>query len=228
MAELVIALDVPDGAGALALVESLHDVAPWFKVGSVLFAAQGPRIVRDIVGRGGRVFLDLKWHDIPSTVGAAVEGAAAMGAALVTVHLAGGAAMLAAAARAASGRLAVVGVGVLTSLDEAAFAQVVGRPVTDLGSELERLARIGMEAGLDGAVCSPREVARLRGALGSRALLVVPGIRRADDAAGDQVRTAGPAAAVAAGADLLVVGRPVTAAPDPRAAALAIRGAMAP
>jgi orotidine-5'-phosphate decarboxylase len=228
MAELVIALDVPDGAGALALVESLHDVATWFKVGSVLFAAEGPHIVRDIVGRGARVFLDLKWHDIPSTVAAAVEGAAAMGVALVTVHLAGGAAMLAAASRAASGRLSVVGVGVLTSLDEAAFAQVVGRPVTDLGWELERLARIGMEAGLDGVVCSPREVARLRGALGSRALLVVPGIRRADDAAGDQVRTAEPAAAVAAGADLLVVGRPVTAAPDPRAAASAIREAMAP
>lgn len=222
MADLVVALDVPEGAAALRLVDGLRGAVGWFKVGSMLFAAEGPGVVREIVGRGSRVFLDLKWHDIPSAVAGAVAGAAAMGASLVTVHLSAGRAMLEAAANAASGRLSVVGVGVLTSLDAAGYAEVVGRPVADVGAELERLARMGMAAGLDGAVCSPREVRRLRSALGPRAQLVVPGIRRAGEAANDQARTAGPAEAVAAGADLLVVGRPVTEAADPRRAALAL------
>jgi len=228
MADLVIALDLPDGAAALRIVEGLRDVVGWFKVGSMLYAAEGPGVVREITARGARVFLDLKWHDIPTAVGGAVAAAGGMGASLATVHLSGGRAMLEAAARAAAGRLSLVGVGVLTSLDASAYAEVVGRPVADVGAELERLARIGMAAGLDGAVASPQEAGRLRSALGPRALLVVPGIRPAGEAAGDQARTATPAAAVAAGADLLVVGRSVTGAPDPRGAVLALLEEMRP
>jgi orotidine-5'-phosphate decarboxylase len=220
MADLVVALDLPGAAAALRVVDRLRDVVGWYKVGSQLYAAEGPSVVREIRARGGRVFLDLKWHDIPATVAGAVDAAAGIGVSLATVHLAGGRAMLEAAARAAAGRVRLVGVGVLTSLDAPAYSEVVGRPVADLGAELERLARIGIAAGLDGVVTSPLEVRRLRAALGPGALLVVPGIRRAGDAAFDQIRTAGPADAVAGGADLLVVGRPVTEAADVRAAAL--------
>lgn len=226
MAELIVALDLPDAAAALRAVDALCDDVRWYKVGAQLYAAAGPPVVRELVARGKRVFLDLKWHDIPAQVGGAVEAAAGFGASLATVHLGGGRAMLEAAARAADGALRLVGVGILTSLDAAAYAEVVGRPVDDLAGELVRLARIGMDAGLDGAVTSPNEVRRLREALGPRALLVVPGIRRAGDAAGDQARTAAPAEAVANGADLLVVGRPVLGAPDVRAAARALLGEM--
>jgi len=201
MAELVVALDLPDGGAALRMADGLQGAAPWFKVGSMLYAAEGPAIVRALTARGARVFLDLKWHDIPSVVGGAVSAAA--------------------------GLVKVVGVGVLTSLDAQAYAEVVGRPVGGVAAELERLGRIGMASGLDGVVCSPAEVGRLRAALGAGALLVVPGIRRPGEEAGDQARTAAAAEAVAAGADLLVVGRPVTGAADPRGAALAILKEMA-
>lgn len=226
MAELVVALDLPDAASALGVVDRLRGEVRWFKVGAQLYAAEGPAVVRDIVARGGLVFLDLKWHDIPAAVGGAVSAAAGLGVALATVHLAGGRAMLEAAVRAAAGRLRVVGVGVLTSLDAPAYSEAVGRPVRDLGDELLRLARLGIAAGLDGVVTSPQEVRRLRAALGPGALLVVPGIRREGEAAGDQARVATPAEAVAGGADLLVVGRPVTGAADVRAAALALLEAM--
>ncbi len=205
MAELVVALDVPDAAAALCLVDRLRDAVRWYKVGAQLYAAAGPGVVREITARGAKVFLDLKWHDIPAQVGGAVAAAGALGASLATVHLAGGRAMLESAARAAAPSLQLVGVGILTSLDGPGYAEVVGRPVGDLGDELLRLARIGMAAGLHGVVTSPRELPRLRAALGPGALLVVPGIRRAQDAPGDQARTAGPAEAVAGGADLLVV-----------------------
>jgi orotidine-5'-phosphate decarboxylase len=168
------------------------------------------------------VFLDLKWHDIPTTVGAAVEQATALGASLATLHLAGGRAMLRAAVDAAAGRLALAGVGVLTSLDAQSYGEIVGRTVDDVGAELVRLARLGTAAGLDGVVTSPRELGALRAALGPRTLLVVPGIRRPGEVAGDQARTATPREAVSAGADLLVVGRPVASAADPRSAALSI------
>jgi orotidine-5'-phosphate decarboxylase len=222
MAELIVALDLPTGAAALRVVERVGDAVLWYKVGPVLFVAEGPSIVRDLVARGRRVFLDLKWHDIPTTVGAAVEQAAALGASLATLHLAGGRAMLRAAVDAAAGRLALAGVGVLTSLDAQSYGEIVGRTVDDVGAELVRLARLGTAAGLDGVVTSPRELGALRAALGPRTLLVVPGVRRPGEAAGDQARTATPREAVAAGADLLVVGRPVTAAADPRSATLAI------
>ena len=222
MAELIVALDLPTGAAALRVVERVGDAVLWYKVGPVLFVAEGPSIVRDLVSRGRRVFLDLKWHDIPTAVGGAVEQAAALGASLATLHLAGGRAMLRAAADAAAGRLRLAGVGVLTSLYAPSYGEIVGRTVDDVGAELVRLARLGTAAGLDGVVTSPRELGALRAALGPRTLLVVPGVRRPGEAAGDQARTATPREAVAAGADLLVVGRPVTAAADPRSAALAI------
>jgi orotidine-5'-phosphate decarboxylase len=222
MAELIVALDLPTGAAALRVVESVGDAVRWYKVGPVLFVAEGPSIVRDLVARGKRVFLDLKWHDIPTAVSAAVEQAAALGASLATLHLTGGRAMLRAAVDAAAGRLRLAGVGVLTSLDAQSYGEIVGRTVDDVGAELVRLARLGTAAGLDGVVTSPRELGALRAALGPRTLLVVPGVRRPGEAAGDQARTATPREAVAAGADLLVVGRPVTSAADPRSAALAI------
>ncbi len=226
MAELVVALDVMDAATALRVVERLGDDVHWYKIGAMLYTAEGPAVVREVVARGGRVFLDLKWHDIPAQVGGAVAAAAALGVGLATVHLAGGREMLEGAVRAAAQKLRLVGVGVLTSLDGPAYSEAVGRPVEDLEAELLRLARVGMAAGLDGVVASPREVRRLRADLGPRALLVVPGIRRATDASDDQVRTATPAAAVADGADLLVVGRPILGAPDVRAAALGLLAEM--
>jgi orotidine-5'-phosphate decarboxylase len=227
MAELAVALDVGQAADALRLHERLRDVVRWYKVGSVLFTAEGPAVVRELVARGARVFLDLKWHDIPNTVAGAVESAAGLGASLATVHLAGGRAMHVAAVRAAAGRLRLVGVGVLTSLDAAAYGEIVGRPVADLGAELTRLAHAGLAAGLDGVVSSPAELRGLRAALGPRALLVAPGIRGRGDAVGDQARTASAREAVASGADLLVVGRPITAAADPRAAATALLAELA-
>jgi orotidine-5'-phosphate decarboxylase len=226
MAELVVALDVMDAATALWVVERLGDDVRWYKIGAMLYTAGGPAVVREIGARGGRVFLDLKWHDIPAQVGGAVAAAVELGVALATVHLAGGREMLEWAVRAAAGKLKLVGVGVLTSLDAPAYSEAVGRPVDDLEAELLRLARFGMAAGLDGVVASPREVRRLRAELGPGALLVVPGIRRATDASGDQVRTATPAEAVADGADLLVVGRPIIGASDVRAAARGLLGEM--
>jgi len=225
-ADIAIALDLPTAAAAIRLVDAVGDLAAWYKVGSVLAVSDGPALVRELVARGKTVFLDLKWHDIPNTVSGAVTAAAALGVSLATVHLAGGRAMLesAAAARAGSG-LRLVGVGVLTSLDAAEFAVIVGRPALDLGAEQERLVRTGLGA-LDGFVTAVAEASRLRKLAGEQAFLVTPGIRRAGDAVGDQSRTATPRAAAEAGSDLLVIGRPVTGAGDPAAAVREIRSEL--
>jgi len=217
MAEVIVALDVPNGAAALALVDRLPGVR-WVKVGSVVMTREGPELVRELVGRSIRVFLDLKWHDIPSTVAEAVAGARELGVAMATVHTAGGAAMMAAGAAAGGKDLALVGVTVLTSHDAASYGRAGGRSDVDLGEEVVRLAGEASSAGLAGVVCSPREVARVRARLGPGALIVVPGIRRRSDAAGDQVRVATAAEAAGAGATHLVVGRPVVQAADPAAA----------
>jgi orotidine-5'-phosphate decarboxylase len=215
-AELCIALDVPSAGDALRLVDAVARPALWYKVGPVLFVRDGPALVRALTGRGHRVFLDLKWHDIPHAVEGAVQAAAELGASLATVHLAGGRGMLDAAVRARPGAgLRLVGVGVLTSFDAAGYAAVVGREVADVAAEQERLVRAALGAGLDGFVCAAPEAAALRRVAGEGAFLVTPGIRRGSDTAGDQRRTATPADAVRTGADLLVVGRPVTASPDP-------------
>jgi orotidine-5'-phosphate decarboxylase len=222
MAEVIVGLDLASPAAALALVDRLGDAVHWYKVGPVLHVADGPAVVRTLQERGKHVFLDLKWHDIPNTVAGAVAAAAGAGVGLATVHLAGGAAMLEAAVAARREGLRLVGVGVLTSLDAAAYGAIVGRPVADLAEEQRRLVRLGAAAGLDGFVTAAAEARTVRAVAGPRAVLVVPGVRRAADAAGDQVRTATPAEATAAGADFLVVGRPITAAADPRREAAAM------
>jgi orotidine-5'-phosphate decarboxylase len=222
---LIVALDTPDLPGAEALVERLAGVVTHFKVGSVLFSAAGPAAVEMVRRRGGRVFLDLKYHDIPATVAGAVEAAARLGVGLLTVHASGGSAMLRAAATAARAagrdRPRVVAVTVLTSLDRAALQRELGVPGAVLGHAVQ-LAVLAREAGCDGVVASPREAARLRAILGPEALIVTPGIRLAGASADDQARTATPAVALRAGADYLVVGRPITAAADPAAVAAAI------
>jgi orotidine-5'-phosphate decarboxylase len=222
MAEIIVALDLPDARRALDLLERLPD-ARWVKVGSILMTREGPGLVRALIGRGLRVFLDLKWHDIPNTVAEAVAAARDLGVSLATVHTLGGEAMMAAAARAADGAIALVGVTVLTSHSAAGYAEALGRPALDLSAEVSRLARAAARAGLQGVVCSPHEVILVREALPEGSLVVVPGIRRTGEAVGDQVRVAGAREAALAGATHLVVGRPVLLAADPSAALRELR-----
>lgn len=218
---LIVALDVPEEALAMVLVDALAGKVGMFKVGSQLFTAAGPDVVRRIVGRGEHVFLDLKFHDIPNAVAGAVASAAQLGVSLLTVHGLGGRSMLEAAAGALPALgIRLLAVTVLTSHDEKTLGEVgVGRPLADQVRDLAHLARA---AGIDGVVASPHEVALLREACGSDLLIVTPGIRPAGTRAGDQARAATPAAALSAGADYLVVGRPITEAEDPAAAAQAI------
>ncbi len=219
MAELIVAFDLPSGKEALALAARLPGLK-WAKLGPVLLVRDGGgnAVVREFTARGIRVFLDLKWHDIPNTVGAAVTAARELGVAMATVHCLGGRTMLEAAARAAGPELPLVGVTVLTSHDAADLESVLGRGVPDIGFESERLARAAVHAGLRGVVASGQEVGLLREALGPTPWIVVPGVRMPGDAAGDQSRTVAPEEAVRRGATHLVVGRPITAAPDPVAA----------
>ena len=217
MAEVIVALDLPGGSEAIRLLDRLPE-ARWVKVGSILMTREGPDLIRVLTDRGLRVFLDLKWHDIPNTVAAAVSAAGALGVSMATVHALGGSAMMEAAAVAAGGRLGVVGVTVLTSHDPASYARAVGRREVDLAREVERQSGEAVRAGLAGVVCSPQEVGAVRRAIGPEASIVVPGIRGRTDARGDQVRVATAAEAVAAGATHLVVGRPILQAADPSAA----------
>jgi orotidine-5'-phosphate decarboxylase len=215
---LIVALDVPKADEARTLVERLQGKVGLFKVGSQAFTAAGPELVREIVSRGERVFLDLKFHDIPNTVAGAVASASQLGVSLLTVHGLGGRAML----EAAVGALPAMGtrllaITVLTSHDEAALGEIgVAGGLTD---SVRRLARLAKDAGADGVVASPHEVALIREACGRDFLVVTPGIRPKGAATGDQARAATPASALAAGADYLVVGRPITEAADPAAAA---------
>jgi len=213
VADVVLALDLPTGREALALADRLPGLR-WVKLGPVLFVREGPALVRACRDRGLHVFLDLKWHDIPTTVAGAVSAARDLGVTMATVHCLGGPRMLEAAVRVA-GDLALVGVTVLTAHDAATFAEVLGRGVPDLAFEAERLARAALRAGLRGVVASGHELALLRAALGREPWLVVPGIRLAGDPAGDQVRVTDPADAVRLGASHLVVGRSITSADDP-------------
>src|SRR6266700_635635 len=175
---------------------------------------EGPGLLREFAARGVRLFLDLKWHDIPTVVAGAVEAAREQGVAMATVHTLGGPAMLVAAARAA-GDVALLGVTVLTSHDTGEFERVVGRGVPDLGFEAERLARLALDAGLAGVVASGHELGLLREAFGPGPRIAVPGIRAPGETAGDQARTLPAAEAVRRGATYLVVGRPITRAADP-------------
>lgn len=216
MAEIIVALDLPSAAEALGLLDRLPE-ASWVKVGSILMTREGPPLVRALASRGLRVFLDLKWHDIPNTVADAVAAARDQGVSLATLHTLGGEAMMSAAARAADGALALVGVTVLTSHSTAGYAEAIGRPSVELAPEVARLARAAARAGLQGVVCSPQEVGWVREVLPDGGLVVVPGIRRAGDAPGDQVRVAGARDAALAGATHLVVGRPIIQSTDPAA-----------
>ncbi len=209
MAEVVLALDLASADAARRLLDRLPALR-WVKVGSILMTREGAPLIHELRRRALDVFLDLKWHDIPNTVAGAVEAALDLGVAMATVHTLGGVRMMEAAARAADGRVRLVGVTVLTSHDDTGYGEAVGRAGIGTGIEALRLARLARSAGLDGVVCSAHEVAEVRHALGPEALVVVPGIRRAEDQAGDQRRVATPEAAVAAGATHLVVGRPVT------------------
>jgi orotidine-5'-phosphate decarboxylase len=218
-----VALDTPDLGLALALAQ---DVAPYvggLKVGLEFFSAFGPQGVRALQYIGLPIFLDLKFHDIPNTVAGAVRAASSLGVAILNVHASGGAAMMKAAgeaARAVDSKTKVIAVTVLTSLDPSELAAVgqSGSPQ----DQVLRLARLAKDNGLDGVVCSAQEAAALKAALGPDFLLVVPGIRPAGSAVGDQRRVMGPKQALAAGAGILVIGRPITDAPDPVAAARAI------
>jgi orotidine-5'-phosphate decarboxylase len=217
MAEVILALDVPTGPHALELLHRIPETQ-WVKVGSVLMTREGAPLIRALRERGHRIFLDLKWHDIPNTVAGAVSAARELGVAMATVHALGGRAMMEAAAAAAGGEVALVGVTVLTSHDAASYDGATGRRGVDLAAEAVRLASEAAAAGLAGVVCSSREVPSVRRVLPGDSLVVVPGIRRETDPARDQVRVATPKEAVRAGATHLVVGRPVLNAPDPAAA----------
>ena len=218
---LIVALDVPKAEAARALVDRLAGHVGMFKVGSQLFTAAGPELVREIVARGEKVFLDLKFHDIPNTVAGAVASASRLGVAFVDVHGLGGRAMM----EAGVGALPAMGtrllaITVLTSHDEESLGEIgVNGSMAD---SVRRLAQLAKEAGTDGVVASPHEVALVREACGAGFLIVTPGIRPAGSAKGDQARAATPAAALSAGADYIVVGRPITEAADPAAAADAI------
>jgi orotidine-5'-phosphate decarboxylase len=217
MAEVIVALDLPSGSEALRLLDRLPE-ARWVKVGSILMTREGPDLIAVLTERGLRVFLDLKWHDIPNTVAEAVGSARSLGVAMATVHTLGGAAMMEAAAVAAEGAIGLVGVTVLTSHDPASYGRAVGRAEVDLADEVVRQSGEAVRSGLAGVVCSPHEVAAVRARIGERAWIVVPGIRGRADARGDQVRIASAAAAVTSGATHLVVGRPILQAADPSAA----------
>ena len=215
----VVALDYADPELALAMVEQLGTRCDFYKVGSELFTAAGPEVVKELRRRGARVFLDLKLHDIPNTVARAAGVAADLGASLLTVHATGGPRMIHAAVEASGPLCEVLAVTVLTSLSSAEIADAWGRgAIGDLRPEVTRLAELARNAGAAGVVCSGEEAGALRRHMGDAFVLLVPGLRLAGDAAGDQTRVVTPRAAADAGASYLVLGRAVTAAPDPVAA----------
>jgi orotidine-5'-phosphate decarboxylase len=225
---LIVALDVPDANSALHLAAQLEHTCQWFKVGLELFVSAGPQIVEPLLKRGYSIFLDLKFHDIPNTVAGAVRSAAGLGVHMLTIHAAGGPAMLAAAREAledVENPPQLLAVTVLTSMDAAQTA-AIGLDRSP-ASQVDLLARMAMAQGLRGFVTSPHELAALRSLTGPEGVLVIPGIRPAGSGVGDQKRIATPADALRLGATYLVVGRPITQAPNPAQAANAILHQMA-
>src|SRR5687767_5509206 len=232
---LLVALDVGTGARALELAAALKGLAGGYKIGTRLFTLEGPALVRELVSRGERVFLDLKFHDIPNTVAQAVESAVHTGAWMINVHASGGIPMMEGAVKAGRStaqRLGqapplLIAVTVLTSMNDEVLRDIgVQRPMLD---QVVALARMTQDAGMDGVVASPQETAAIRHACGGSFLIVTPGIRgaSAQAKADDQTRTTGPAEAIRAGASYIVVGRPIIAAADPRGAAAAIAEELA-
>jgi len=225
MDQLLVALDVNTAADARGLADRLRGVAGGFKIGSRLFSGHGPGIVEELAGRGDRVFLDLKYHDIPSTVAAAVSAVTRLGVWMVNLHASGGSAMMRAAREAADQEAArlsrpaplVIAVTVLTSFTDTALQEI--GVSGDITGQVERLASLAEASGLDGVVASPKEISAIRARWGARFAIVTPGIRGPGEATDDQSRTMSAAEALSAGASFLVVGRPIIAASDPRAAA---------
>ena len=219
---LIVALDVSTAAAARKIVAAVGDSALTYKVGMQLYTAEGPQVVRDLVASGRRVFLDLKYHDIPNTVGAAVNEAAKLGVSMLTVHASGSAEMLRASVEAAKvqAELIVLAVTVLTSMDGNDL-ETIGMHGT-VAESVVRLAKIALTNGCQGIVTSAREASRVRAELGNEFALVTPGVRPAGSTAGDQKRVVTPAEAIAAGASHIVVGRPITEAADPATQARAI------
>jgi len=212
--KIIVAVDAPDAGSALQLVDLLAGEGCVFKIGLQLFTAAGPSIVQEIQARGSRVFLDLKFHDIPNTAREAVRSAVALGVDMTTIHLAGGPAMTMESVQAAEGtKTLVLGVTVLTSVDSGVLS-LVGVPHS-AAEQVLLLAKMGVRCGMRGVVASPHEIKLLREAFGREVVVVTPGVRPAGSDPGDQQRVMTPGEAVRCGADFLVVGRPITAAPSP-------------
>lgn len=224
--KIIVALDAPDLASALGLVDQLVGAVAWVKVGLQLFAAEGPRVVQAMKQRGLKVFLDLKFHDIPNTAHEAVRSAVALGADMTTIHLSGGSRMVQSALEAAMGsQLLVLGVTVLTSLDDAQLREVGVLRTAE--QQVMELVALGQRCGLRGVVCSPLEIGPLRSKFGDSLTIVTPGVRPSGSTVDDQRRVMTPADAIRAGANYLVVGRPITAAHAPREAATRIADEIA-
>ena len=211
--KIIVALDVPTKEAALKLVEKLRDQISFFKIGLQLYTAEGPEIVRAVSARGSKVWLDLKLHDIPNTVARAVESAGRVGVQMLTIHLSGGSEMVRAATAARVNNMLLLGVTVLTSATEETLREIGIQDKVD--DQVSRLAKLGIEAGIDGVVASPHEIKPLRHEFGDKIKIVVPGIRPSWSEPGDQKRTMTPREALKAGADYLVIGRPIIANAQP-------------
>ena len=214
--KIIVALDVASAKQALELVERLREQISFFKIGLQLYTAEGPEIARAVLETGAKVWLDLKLHDIPNTVGRAVESAGSLGVQMLTIHLSGGAEMICAATAARTGAMSILGVSVLTSATEQTLRDIgISDKVED---QVLRLAKLGVENGIDGIVASPQEIKTLRAAFGDQIKIVVQGIRPSWAEPGDQKRFTTPRAALEAGADFIGIGRPITMHADPREA----------
>ena len=214
--KIIVALDVATKAQALALVEQLRDKISFFKIGLQLYTAQGPEIVRAVLATGVKVFLDLKLHDIPNTVARAVESASSLGVQMLTIHLSGGSEMIRAATGVRTNNMSILGVTVLTNANDQTLRETGISDTFD--KQVVRLAKLGIENGIDGMVASPHEIKSLRAEFGDKIKIVVPGIRPSWSEPGDQKRFMTPREAIEAGADYLVIGRPITAHKNPREA----------
>jgi len=214
--KIIVALDVATKERALALVEQLHDQISFFKIGLQLYTAEGPEIVRAVLSTGAKVWLDIKLHDIPNTVARAVESASRLGAHMLTIHLSGGSEMIRAATAARANNISILGVTVLTSATEQTLNEIgiAGK----VENQVLRLAKLGVEAGIDGIVSSPHEIKTLRREFGDKIRIAVQGIRPSWAEPGDQKRFMTPRQAMEAGADYIGIGRPITTHPNPREA----------
>ena len=214
--KIIVALDVATKGQALSLVEQLHDKISFFKIGLQLYTAQGPEIVRAVLATGVKIFLDLKLHDIPNTVARAVESASSLGLQMLTIHLSGGSEMIRAATGVRTNNMSILGVTVLTNANDQTLRETGISDTFD--KQVVRLAKLGIENGIDGMVASPHEIKSLRAEFGDKIKIVVPGIRPSWSESGDQKRFMTPREAIEAGADYLVIGRPITAHKNPREA----------